>query len=216
VSAKTRRERETAETRNKILDAARELFAEHGYQAVTMRSIAQRIGYTATSIYFHFADKEALLREICRLDFLAFAREFARSSAVADPLARLKSIGWAYVQFALEHPNHFRLMFMTPLPPQQPALAKGDPAEDAYAYLLQCVREALAAGRFRPDLEDAELLAQLLWAGVHGVASLYVVKGKDPWVAWAGVEPTARLMMDALVAGLTAPAHPAGEDRGHG
>ena len=48
-----------------ILDAARELFATEGYEAVTMRRIADRIEYSPTAIYFHFKDKESLVRELC-------------------------------------------------------------------------------------------------------------------------------------------------------
>ncbi|HEY8369587.1 MAG TPA: helix-turn-helix domain-containing protein, partial [Thermodesulfobacteriota bacterium] len=56
-----RRERERAATRAKILDAARELFVSEGYDAVTMRRIADRIEYTAAALYRHFPDKRALL-----------------------------------------------------------------------------------------------------------------------------------------------------------
>ncbi len=70
-----RRERERQELRTRILDAARELFAEEGYDAVTMRKIADRIEYSPTAIYFHFRDKHALMRELVDARFrLARAR----------------------------------------------------------------------------------------------------------------------------------------------
>jgi AcrR family transcriptional regulator len=65
MSARQRREREKVETRRKILDAARELFALDGYDAVTMRAIADRIEYTPTAIYFHFRDKGELIERLC-------------------------------------------------------------------------------------------------------------------------------------------------------
>jgi AcrR family transcriptional regulator len=60
-----RRERQRQSLRKQILDAARELFTELGYEAVSMRRIADKIGYSPTTIYLHFADKEALVRELC-------------------------------------------------------------------------------------------------------------------------------------------------------
>ncbi len=71
-----RREREKQELRTRILDAARELFAELGYEAVTMRKIAERIEYSPTAIYFHFKDKDALMRELCEMDFSTLAQQF--------------------------------------------------------------------------------------------------------------------------------------------
>src|SRR5215468_8785389 len=85
-----RRERERQELRTRILDAARELFAEHGYDAVTMRGIAERIEYSPTAIYFHFKDKDALLRELCELDFAALAHEFRKIAKEKDPIERLR------------------------------------------------------------------------------------------------------------------------------
>src|SRR5258706_8452785 len=134
-----RRERQREELRGQILDAARELFAELGYDAVTMRKIAERIEYSPTAIYFHFKDKEALLRELCDTDFAALAHEFQKIARIADPMDRLRAIGRAYVAFAVGYPNHYRLMFMTPKPggmrAEDSRLRRGNPEEDAYAFL---------------------------------------------------------------------------------
>ena len=70
MGVRERRDREREEIRTRILDAARELFATEGYEAVTMRRIADRIEYSATAIYFHFRDKEALLQELCHICLL--------------------------------------------------------------------------------------------------------------------------------------------------
>jgi AcrR family transcriptional regulator len=204
-----RREREKQETREKILAAARELFARDGYEAVSMRRIADAIAYTPAAIYVHFKDKDALFQELCRADFAALAGVFRELGRIADPIERIRQTGQAYVRFALQYPNHYRLMFMTRR--EQRALTsedlhvRGDPDQDAYAFLRAAVAEALAAGRFRPDLTDPDLLAQTLWAGVHGVASLTIVKGGDPWVDCRGADALAALMCDALLRGLTRP-----------
>jgi AcrR family transcriptional regulator len=201
-----RRERERQEVREKILDAARELFAEHGYEAVTMRRIADRIEYSPTAIYFHFKDKEALLRELCDEDFGALARHFKKIAAIADPIERLRQIGLAYVEFGLEHPNQYRFMFMTPHPPvpaETSRLERGNPEQDAYAFLKQTIAEGIAKGRFRKGLTDADLLSQTFWAATHGVISLQIAKCNDDWVVWQSVRASARLVIDGLIRGLT-------------
>src|SRR5215471_8502554 len=144
-----RREREKEQLRTKILDAARELFAQHGYEAVTMRKVADRIEYSPTAIYFHFKDKSELVRALCEHDYRAFAQRFLSLVSVADPIERLLKSAEAYVEFALEHPNHYRLMFMTPriYDHAEPDLTPGDPEEDAFAFLKMNVAAAIEAGK---------------------------------------------------------------------
>lgn len=202
-----RREREKQELRTRILDAARELFAELGYEAVTMRKIAERIEYSPTAIYFHFKDKEALMRELCEVDFAKLAQQFRTIAREKDPIERLRKVGHAYVAFGLEYPNHYRLMFMTP----QPAIGKseaeearrGNPEEDAYAFLKATISDGLAQKRFRPELTDADLIAQTVWSGTHGVVSLHIAKRNDDWVDWRPVRKTATLIIDGMIRGLT-------------
>ncbi|MCX6923776.1 MAG: TetR/AcrR family transcriptional regulator [Verrucomicrobia bacterium] len=199
-----RRERERQETRQRILQAARELFATHGYEAVTMREIAKRIEYTPTAIYFHFKDKEALLRELCRNDFRALAQYLHRIGRIPDPIERIKKMGQAYVEFGLKYPHHYRLQFMTPLLDphlEQTGIEKGNPDEDAYAFLRLSISEALRAGRFRPELDDPDLLAQMFWAGVHGVISLFLSKEGDTWIQWCPARRLAKTILEALIRG---------------
>src|SRR5947209_10455818 len=138
-----RRDRERLELRAKIMDAARRLFADEGYEAVSMRRIAEAIEYSPTAIYLHFADKQALFGELCVEDFGKLAEMFQALAAIEDPIARIEQTGRTYVKFALEYPNHYRLMFMTPrtgeeIPAEQLA-KRGNPTQDAYAFLRQAV-----------------------------------------------------------------------------
>ena len=200
-----RREREKLATRELILDAARELFARDGYEAVTMRGIADQIEYSPTAIYLHFADKDALIHELCVADFLALAEAFQPIALVADPIERIKRIGRTYVEFALAHPVHYRLMFMTSLCQDEGQLdngRKGDPAQDAYAFLRIAVVEGLARGRFREDFTDPELICQTLWAGVHGVAALHIALSGDTWVPWRSTDDRTTAMLETLFSGL--------------
>lgn len=204
MGSRERRLREREQTRARILGAARELFARRGYEAVTMREIARQIEYTPTAIYFHFKDKESLLRELCREDFEALATHLHQIGQVADSIERIRRMGLAYVEFGIKHPHHYRLQFMTPSivsPLNQSGIEKGNPDQDAFAFLQQAVSEAMKAGRFQSEWQDAELLAQTFWAGVHGVVSLSISKAKDSWIAWRPLKKRAKTMVEALLQG---------------
>lgn len=206
MGPRERRDREREETRTRIVDAARELFVLEGYEAVTMRKIADRIEYSPTAIYFHFKDKEALLNELCQIDFLALAQQLTTIPPELDPIEKLRAVGHGYIRFGLDYPNHYRLMFMTPHPPvnhDEELVEHGNPESDAYAFLHQILAEAIAGGRIRPELCDVDLLSQTMWGGVHGVISLQIAKCNDDWVDWKPLESRAKSMIDALVDGIT-------------
>ena len=85
-----RRARARDTIRTKILDAARDLFARDGVEAVTMRAIARRIEYTPTTIYHHFRDKHTLLVELCRIDMASLAQA---SAMAAHPSSTIPPAG---------------------------------------------------------------------------------------------------------------------------
>jgi len=206
MGVKERREREKSETRDKILDAARELFISEGYEGVSMRQVAEKIEYSPTAIYLHFDDKEDLFHELCHEDFARLATVFQSAAMPANPVDRIREIGRTYVEFGTHYPNHYKLMFMTPHPPAElddrDHEIKGNPESDAYAFLKLSVQQAIEAGDFRDDLGDADLISQTLWAAVHGVISLQIAKCNDAWVDWRPLEERAKLMLDATLRGM--------------
>ena len=198
-----RRERQKAETRQRILDAARELFVTDGVDATTMRAIANRIEYTPTAIYHHFKDKDALLEELCLIDFLSLAAAMNRIGRIEDPIERLRRMGMAYADFAIDNPSQYRFMFMTVRhhKPEHAELVKGNPEQDAYAFLAFSMKEAIKQNRFRPELSDGEELAQMFWGSLHGIISLNMNFSNDPWISWRGPRETIRSMIDVLIRG---------------
>jgi AcrR family transcriptional regulator len=199
-----RRERLKAETRQAILDAARDLFVSDGIEATTMRAIAAKIGYTATAIYHHFRDKDALIEELCIADFTALGQAMYRIGRIEDPMDRLAKLGTAYAEFALANPSQYRFMFMT----QQrhgPLDANGCPVhkpdEDAYEFLFTTVSEGLAAERFRVELTNPHEISQMMWGGIHGVISLWLTHGDDPYIEWHPALETIRTMVDVMIRG---------------
>jgi AcrR family transcriptional regulator len=207
MGLKERKERDRAEVREKILVAARDMFMSDGFEAVTMRAIAERIEYSPPVIYSHFADKHTLIQELCYRDFRALSQAFGRIGRIDDPVERLRSIGLAYVDFALQHPEQYRFMFMTVKSVEDlhafRAEIRRNPEEDAYAFLRDTVAEGIAAGRFRPDLNDVEELTQMTWASAHAVVSLMLAKGNDPGIAWRDTRGMARKLIEASLLGLT-------------
>ena len=205
-----RQVQELAEVRAKIVDAARGLFLKHGFEAVSLRKIAEAIGYTAPGLYTHFKDKSEILSEMCRQDFSALAKVFNRLGRVEDPVERIYRIGMTYIKFANEHPDHYRFMFMTPqldklAPPTADDLATmNDPDQDAYAFLLKTVEEAMAQGAFRKELTDADLLTQTLWAAVHGAASIQITHGDCPFFEFRSLDRRAKVMCAAVLRGMLA------------
>lgn len=204
VGSLERREREKQELRARILEAARELFLAHGYDAVTMRKIAERIEYSPTAIYLHFKDKPALIHELVSGDFRALAAQFQRIARVGDPVERLRQTGRAYIDFGLAHPSTYRTMFSAPPPSKstKEEAHRGNPDSDGYAFMRGIVAEAVSSGRLRPELTDVELVAQVCWASVHGVVSLLVARGEDDWLDWRKHADIADTMLDVLVRGL--------------
>ena len=202
-----RRERERLEMRGRIMDAARELFAREGYDAVSMRRIAEAIEYSPTAIYGHFRDKQDLMFQICQADFVALAGDVAELQRITDPIERIRRMGHAYIWFGVTHPNHYRLMFMTKvdLPPDVVMRDEnhGNVDRDSYALLRQTCREAIDSGRVRPELRDPDVLAQVFWSAVHGVTSLHITKATSPWIGWKGIEPLADAVIDSILRGAT-------------
>lgn len=207
ISSSERREQLKHDTRERIVAAATQVLLREGVDGFSMRKLASQIGYTPTAIYFHFPDREALLSEVVERQFLRFRDSFARIAREPDPIERLRAMGLALIQFAVDHPAHYRCLFLVPLHniPKGRLIEKGNPSQDCYALLHSTIAAALEVGRFLPQHRDSQLLAQVFFAGVHGVAALHLIKGDDDWIQWTDLDERSRVMVDGLIAGLCRP-----------
>jgi AcrR family transcriptional regulator len=184
-----------------ILDAARELFVTKGIEAVTMREIAKKIGYSPTTIYLYFKDKETLIHEICVKDFEQLGGQLSGLMQIEEPVERMINMGDSYARFALNYPNHYRMIFMTRWS-ECPLGDDIDPGKDGYQLLMQVVEAVYEAGHFLPEHDNPELIAQTIWAGIHGVCSLQINMGHDPHINWTDIEDRIALMLATLTRGL--------------
>lgn len=182
MGVKERRIRERESLRQEILDAARELFVEEGYESVSMRRIAEKIEYSPTTIYLYFQDKAALLNSICAETFELLIKRLEKiQQGITDPIRSLKAGLHQYILFGLENPQHYRVTFMAPYmhPPEKSADAQSAGFR-AFGILRERVSNCVDAGKFRAV--DVEAASQALWAGVHGVTSLLIAKEGFPFV----------------------------------
>src|SRR2546427_10653015 len=108
-----RQDQEKQELRQAILTAAGELFLEQGYDRFSLRKVAERVGYSPTTIYLYFRDKDDLLFTVVDEGFVRFGHHLAEAAeSQEDPWERIIALGRAYVTFGLQNPVYYQLMFL--------------------------------------------------------------------------------------------------------
>src|SRR5262245_41295633 len=164
---------EIAAFRRRAADAAIGLFARDGYAAVTMRSVADALGVSPMTPYRYFAGKEALFGLVRAEAFRRFADrlEAALARAGRDPLARLGRLERAYIEFAVDQPDAYRIMFELSQPDPVGVAELATESRRAFRILHRTVTEAVEAGALDGD---PLTLAHLLWASTHGLVSLHL------------------------------------------
>lgn len=165
--------------RKVILVAAREIVVQKGFAALSIRKLAEAVGYAPGTIYLYFKNRDALTREIC---LQGFAELSAQMDLVvtADPQERLTALLNAYANFALENPETYRLSFMEDprfaeeMMRAAPLEGEGGAGRRAFNLLVEAVQALKQSGKIRAE-EDETLLAELFWTGIHGVVSLKLI-----------------------------------------
>jgi len=189
--------------RAEILSAAEGLLCETGDQeAVSIRAVADAVGVTPPSIYLHFADKTELIFAICERHFGQLDRTLLEAAAGSDdPLESLRLQGRAYVHFGIDHPEEYRILFMT-RPAATPAGWNDARVKEgaSFHHLVEAVQATLDAGAIRPA--NAILVAFGLWAAMHGLTSLFVAK---PGLFGSEREALIDHVLDVQIAGLAVP-----------
>jgi AcrR family transcriptional regulator len=185
MATKTRRRRakrgEGDKLREEILAVADRLLLEAGSEsAVSIQAIADGVGCTPPAIYMHFADKDALMFEVCARHFERFVAALANADADADadPLEVLSSRGRAYVQYGLDNPEPYRILFMQPAGESATGGLTVTAAE-SFKLLTDAVEECLDRGLFPEG--DPFTVACALWASIHGLTSLMIANPGYPW-----------------------------------
>ncbi len=181
---------------DEILNAATELLLKTGdAKAVSIRSVALRVGITPPSIYLHFADKDALLDAVCAR-FFEKLDEAMQGAAVGQPSALdvLRAQGLAYVRFAIATPELYRIAMMCP------GAADSDVdatlASSAFGHMRDSVQALMDEGVYAPG--DPTSVALELWSAGHGVAALLIAK---PHLPFGDIEMFADHVLRAVCCG---------------
>lgn len=173
MGTKERKERQKTEMREAILSAALRLFSDKGFENVTMRNIADEIEYSVGTIYLYFGDKDEIFYELHKMGFDEFYKRQLAVQYIKDPLNRLTEHGLAYIQFAIDKPHYYDLMFISRTPGkfinQQDEWISGT---RTYDLLKININQAKDAGYFKKT--EVDVAAFALWSFVHGISSLFV------------------------------------------
>jgi AcrR family transcriptional regulator len=188
ASARPRSPRGEGDTlRTDLLDAAADLIAAHGeMDAVSLRAVARRAGVSATAVYRHFDDHEELLRAAVEHCWSTFYDQL-RTAAVTsdDPFESFRSMGDAYVSYAMQRPGQYRVLFSD-------KVALGDGKAPGGLAAFQLLVDAIAAMLdARDDPRDPFFVAVQVHTWIHGIVDLC---GSHPSMPW----PETAVLLDGL------------------
>lgn len=187
--------------RSEILAAAEQiLLATRDESALSIRAIAAAVGVTPPAIYLHFADRQDLVFAVCELEAAKLDQAMDDAArGLDDPWERIRRRGYAYLRWALDNPEHYRVLMLSrpeATPERFGAQRLADTAGlEAVAADLGA---AVDAGRIR-DCGDPLATAELLWMVVHGMVSLLIAK---PGFPFPPVEEMYDNMLDLIHLGL--------------
>lgn len=165
-----RKEREKAEMKERILDAALKMFLEEGYAKTSIRNIADAIEYSPGTIYLYFKDKDELLYEVQGEAYLKLLQAFKKNVTNEDPVERLGELARTYIDFGLENPELYDLMFIIRAPMNVEKDEHEGHGGDSFAFLVNCLKACMEKNLL--IFKDVNLAALQLWSIVHGLVSL--------------------------------------------
>lgn len=170
-----RKEREKQELRQRILEAAKAVFIEDGYDKASIRAIAERVEYSPATIYLHFRDKDELFYAVHELGFAKMFERMQALNGIAHPLQRLHRMGEIYLDFAVENPELYDLMFISRAP-MAAIHKKYDAGWDCghrnFTLLQDLLRACMEGGHIA--VTDLNVATMAIWSYVHGLASLFI------------------------------------------
>jgi AcrR family transcriptional regulator len=167
-----RKERHKEELKKDILNAAKELFMKKGYEATSIRNIAEKIEYSPATVYLYYTDKDEIMHAVHQEGFKILVEYFTPLHSIAHPFERLKALGHAYIKFSLDQPEMYKLIFVMkdPLDHVEHGKEEWDEGQTAYDVLFNTVLQCQEAGYFK-DLE-IHGISFMIWSTMHGLCML--------------------------------------------
>jgi len=163
----------TQTTRNRILACACDLYLRDGVDGFSMRKLARSVGVTAPALYRHFQGKEDLLLQVVGEGYKVQIQYLHRALAGQSPGERFRMAGWEYLNFALEHPRYYEILYSyTQFMGSAVDFAEIEPlVVQVHQFWLDRVRECMGAGLLKE--EDPEAVSRSFWALAHGLISIH-------------------------------------------
>jgi AcrR family transcriptional regulator len=183
MGVRERRVRDKESLRRRILDAAREVFVQEGYEQFSMRKVSNRIEYSPGTIYLHFRDKSALLDTLVNETFEKLNKKLvAIRKDQGDSIECLRRGLGAYIQFGLEHPQDYLVTFV--IARDHSEILASDILESSGMRCFENLTHLLSRCAEEGRLESNDTIAtgQALWAAIHGLTSLLITKCRFPFV----------------------------------
>lgn len=193
-----------------ILEAARQLFLQQGFENVSTRKIAERVGISQTALFAYYKTKDDILNSLIRKAFDELDRAMAEVDRTAKgPEDWLRRGIAGYITFGLEHPDEYRLAFMVIKPYRKPYNAERleEPGEGTrmgvpiFLRLVEKVAEAMQTGIVRPDLGSPMQVAQTLWTSIHGLVAALIARPR-PHFPWEDVDTLSQVQTNMLLNGM--------------
>lgn len=171
MGLKERKVREKLEMKDLILQSAHQLFIEKGFEQVSIRNIAEAIEYSPATIYLYFKDKDEIFYALHGEAFNIFNAFVSPIVAIKDPLERLFAMGEKYMEFAVNNPKYYEIMFITESPMRcEENSEEWKEGERALSFLEVIVEECKTAGHFKG--QNTKVLSFSIWSAMHGMCSL--------------------------------------------
>lgn len=182
-----------SDSRADILSASLSLLEEGGVEALSMREVARRAGLSHQAPYHYFGDRESILAELVRDGFEKLHAYFRKAATRPyDYKQRMERMGRTYVQFALDHPEQFRLMFRAPLIDIEDHEEAKCAAESAFGALVAAVTAD------HPERQDEEIDSIIAcWSVAHGLATL-LIDGKIDHLLGEGEKSRSRAVASVM------------------
>jgi AcrR family transcriptional regulator len=195
VAPNLRRDRIKEQQRQDILSTAREVFMQEGHAGFSMRKLAQAVGCVPGTLYTYFKDRDHILSLLIEESFEHLMVDIEAQMTDGAPLQNLRAIMTTYVQFGLDHPDHYQFAFMLK---RTPAMDEFRPVPHrSFELLRKTIAACMARGILRRA--DDQLVAQGVWTCIHGVTSLMITMPNFPW---ADRQRVIEHVLDTTIRGL--------------
>jgi len=201
MGIKEKRHKYKEDFRREILNSARELFINNGYEKFSMRGLAKKIDYSPTTIYLYFKNKDDLLFAICEEVAEQFLTKLSHIRSVQNkPYEALRQSMLYLVEFAFDNPNQYKVFFLTRpnvYGTQEDFMKRESMARNSYFEFREIVQACIKAGKLRRM--DIDVLTQVLATAPHGLITMTLYRNSFPW---ADRKVLATTLVDGLLRGF--------------